>query len=337
MHQDINANIESEEITYSKEPLVSIIVITYNSAKYVLETLESAKDQTYKNIELIISDDCSSDDTIEICRKWINASHNRFIRRELITYDKNTGISANCNRGIKAAKGKWIKFIAGDDSLQKDCIESFIDYLHRNKNNHIDVIHSEMALYKNSFTEINFLSTTNTSKYLFNDLRLNAKDQYLLLLRYVFYIGAPSTFYRSELLKKVNGFDESMPYEDWPLYLKTTKAGYRIYFLDKPTINYRIHSDSIYNSEKDLLFNGFFMKDKVVYEAYRRSYLSVMERLNEDLFYLVRESLYKFGLNKKSFFSKLIFRTTEFIYLKTKRIFRFALEREIVNNLSRNE
>ena len=46
-----------------KKPLVSIIVITYNSAKYVLETLESAKNQTYQNIELIISDDCSNDDT----------------------------------------------------------------------------------------------------------------------------------------------------------------------------------------------------------------------------------------------------------------------------------
>ena len=48
------------------KPLVSIIVITYNSAKFVLETLESAKAQTYQNIELIISDDCSSDNTIEI-------------------------------------------------------------------------------------------------------------------------------------------------------------------------------------------------------------------------------------------------------------------------------
>ena len=53
-------------------PLVSIVVITYNSAEYVLETLESAKAQTYQNIELIVSDDCSADNTVETCSRWQN-------------------------------------------------------------------------------------------------------------------------------------------------------------------------------------------------------------------------------------------------------------------------
>ena len=61
-----------------KEPLVSIIVITYNSSKYVLETLESAKAQTYENIELIISDDGSTDDTIKICKNWLEKNQDRF-------------------------------------------------------------------------------------------------------------------------------------------------------------------------------------------------------------------------------------------------------------------
>lgn len=54
-----------------KNPLVSVIVITYNSSKYVLETLNSVAAQTYDNIELIISDDCSKDNTVEICRNWL--------------------------------------------------------------------------------------------------------------------------------------------------------------------------------------------------------------------------------------------------------------------------
>jgi alpha-1,3-rhamnosyltransferase len=71
-----------------EQPLVSIVVITYNSSDYVLETLESAKDQTYKNIELIISDDCSTDNTVEICKNWLEENKERFKHTELITVKK---------------------------------------------------------------------------------------------------------------------------------------------------------------------------------------------------------------------------------------------------------
>lgn len=101
----------------SENPLVSIIVITYNSAKYVLETLESAKAQTYQNIELIITDDASQDDTVEICKEWLKENKELFVKTELVTVQKNTGISPNCNRGLKLSNGKWLKFIAGDEVI----------------------------------------------------------------------------------------------------------------------------------------------------------------------------------------------------------------------------
>ena len=125
-------------------PLVSIIVITYNSAKYVVETLESAKAQTYRDIELIISDDCSSDDTVEICKNWMTDNLERFVRTELITFDHNTGISSNCNRGLTAAKGEWVKFIAGDDVLLDKCIGLNINYV--KKHSEIEVLHSDVIL-----------------------------------------------------------------------------------------------------------------------------------------------------------------------------------------------
>ena len=65
-------------------PLVSVSVITYNSSKTVLETLESVKTQTYPNIELIISDDCSPDNTVEVCREWIEQNKERFVRIEIL-------------------------------------------------------------------------------------------------------------------------------------------------------------------------------------------------------------------------------------------------------------
>ena len=61
-------------------PLISVVVLTYNSSLYITETLNSIKDQTYDNIELIITDDCSTDSTLIICEDWINLNKSRFCK-----------------------------------------------------------------------------------------------------------------------------------------------------------------------------------------------------------------------------------------------------------------
>ena len=110
-------------------PLVSVIVITYNSAEFVLQTLESINNQKYKNLELIISDDSSTDNTIEICENWVSLNSKFFTNCEIVNFMINTGIPANCSRGVAAANGKWIKLIAGDDLLMPNCISDNINFI----------------------------------------------------------------------------------------------------------------------------------------------------------------------------------------------------------------
>jgi alpha-1,3-rhamnosyltransferase len=100
----------------------------------VVETLESIKDQIYENIELIISDDCSGDDTVSVCKEWLYINNSWFADTKIIEADKNSGIPANCNRGLHATSGEWIKFIAGDDALEQDSIKDYIEFAgtHRN-------------------------------------------------------------------------------------------------------------------------------------------------------------------------------------------------------------
>lgn len=161
-----------------EQPLVSIIVITYNSAKYVLETLESARAQTYQNIELIISDDGSQDNTVEMCKDWLSENNKCFVSTELLTVEKNTGVPANCNRGIKAAQGEWIKFIAGDDILLSTCVEDNVKYV---PGKDIKILLSSVKLFDTTGKEkINGEVWPLQNHRSFFDL--NAEEQFFLLI-----------------------------------------------------------------------------------------------------------------------------------------------------------
>lgn len=111
--------------------LVSVIVLSYRSAETIVETLDSIKNQTYPNIELIVTDDASPDNTVQVVRKWIAENKGALASIKLITSDKNTGLPANINRGLKVAKGTYYKGIAGDDYMTKDAIESYVQFCER--------------------------------------------------------------------------------------------------------------------------------------------------------------------------------------------------------------
>lgn len=220
------------------QPLVSVVVITYNSAKYIIDTLESIYNQTYKNIELIISDDCSTDNTISLCKEWIKQKEKRFTNTQIIIPPHNTGISANCNRGYNAAQGEWIKGIAGDDLLLPNCITDNIRYIN---NYQADIIFSKVKyLFANTNLKEKYISPFN-----YKILYLNQKE-----LLYRLSLGnalpASSAFIKKETFTDVNGFEESIPMmEDWPFWIKAILHQKQIKFFNIETTIYRIHETNI--------------------------------------------------------------------------------------------
>jgi alpha-1,3-rhamnosyltransferase len=194
--------------SYNYTPLVSVVVVTYNSFHFVVETLESIKSQTYTNIELIISDDCSTDETVRLCRNWIDINDGRFVRAIVLTSDENTGIPANCNRGIIAARGEWIKLIAGDDLLIDSCISNYVSII---QDNDSLVFFSNVERYVDDFSDENKLKLDCFDKYIINQSHLSVDDQFRILLR-VNNIFTASLFYSKKLFDLVGVFDESLRY-----------------------------------------------------------------------------------------------------------------------------
>lgn len=108
------------------ELLVSIVVVSYNQGKYIRENLDSIKSQTYPNIELIVADDASSDNSIEVFDCWLE-ENNYSAKKNYHT--KNTGLATVLNECIEMATGKYIKLIAADDYLHPESIERCVNRL----------------------------------------------------------------------------------------------------------------------------------------------------------------------------------------------------------------
>lgn len=271
-------------------PLVSIRVITYNSSKFVLETLESAKAQTYQNIELIVSDDCSTDNTVEICREWIENNKDRFVRTELITVEKNTGIPSNCNRAVKACRGEWIKGIAGDDILLPHCIEENIKYA---KNNNADFVFSDM-LYFNEKTELPEDSKLNKLIVKFN----NTSDKLRFYSRLPIFLNSPTWF----MLNKDIIYDETYKLlDDQPFIFNLINAKRKIIYLDIKTIKYRKHPESVQKDKKIELMRNIHK----CYKEYRSVNLSIYN-FWDNLFVLNFYIGYLYAFASEKFITKLM-------------------------------
>lgn len=250
-----------------EQPLVSVPVITYNSAKFVLETLESIKAQTYQNIELIISDDCSTDNTVELCQQWVEQNKNRFVRTQIITSEVNTGVSANLNRAEAACQGEWVKGIAGDDLLMPNCLEDSVEYV----NNNPDTIYLFGRIEAFGVNEErNKYFTENIFDYSFFNMDVDGQ-----LERLVFgsnCVPASTCFYnRQKAIDLGIRNDERIPLlEDWPKWINILEKGVKLEFMDKTLVKYRIHNTSISTSscasvrfvESNYLFDLYYRYPK---------------------------------------------------------------------------
>lgn len=288
-------------------PLVSVIISTYNSSQYVVETLESVAGQTWRELELIITDDNSKDNTVELCSKWLEQHEDRFVVTNLLTSPINTGISANANRGLKVSEGRWIKFLGADDLLLANCIENNINYVINNPE--AEVVFSKVNLYKNLFLEENYQRTVpgqiKPSSILWPDR--SSESQYRMLLVSDRIHFSPSVFIRREAIVSVGGFDERFRLlEDYPLWLNLTKRGKRLFYFDNVTVNYRIHSDALNNKGLRIIVNPNYFKN----ESFRRMY--IYPNLPKDIKYYQRYNylvlhLFKIKiLNKQSVFNRFL-------------------------------
>lgn len=216
---------------------VSIIMPVYKVERYIRDSLESVLRQTYKNIELIIVDDGSPDNSICLAEQILSISDISYY----IIKQENAGQGSARNTGMKYSSGKWLYFLDSDDIIANNAIEQLVEVGETKK---VDLVFS---LFKEIFSpdEVSRICKKG-------DLKIfDAKRLQLEFLKRHYVVLAPGTLYRKEILELNGLFYEKIPWSEdqqfiWRVLYHIKTAG----FVKESLYYYLRHSDSIMGATK---------------------------------------------------------------------------------------
>lgn len=214
------------------EDLVSIITPTYNCGKFISETIESVLNQSYKNWELIIVDDCSTDNTKEIVENYLLKDE----RIRYITLSSNSGAAVTRTTAMKLAKGEFMAFLDSDDLWYPNKIEVQLDFMKRNGYN---------------------ITCTQYEQINENGIKLNkvipirAKTNYNGVLL-TCPVGNSTVMYNVKSLGKFE-VPNIRKRNDDALWLQMLKKEKNIYGLDVTLMQYRVRNNSISSNKLSLI------------------------------------------------------------------------------------
>ena len=218
--------------------LVSIIIPNYNNEKYLSQCLEHCINQTYENIEIIVVDDCSTDNSVKLIESYIQKDN----RIKVIINDINQQVSKTRNIGIKNSTGEWITTLDSDDYYySSEKIEKEVDLLSKYNFDKSVIAFSKTVRVDSSGK--NILS-------IMNDSTINEGDIFDSLITRS--CTAPRDFiFSKDLYFKSHGYDYTIPiYEDWDLKLRLSKLA-NFYLSDSYGTAYRQHNNGLSSAKKN--------------------------------------------------------------------------------------
>ncbi len=218
-------------INSNSKDLVSICIPVFNGENTIRDTLLSAINQTYENIEIVVVDNCSEDNTVNI----VQANMSGHIR--LYQNSENLGMVGNWNKCLEYAKGEYITILCADDLLNRDCIEKKVNIMRENK---------DVVMVFSASEIINENGTSLMKRRIFNNNKImEGKKISLRSYREKNLFGEPSNvLFRKSALNETGGFDASMYYSaDWDMWLKIANTG-KVGYISEVLMKYRVSKNN---------------------------------------------------------------------------------------------
>ena len=188
---------------------VSVITPSYNQGCFIEQTIQSVLNQTYKNIEYIIMDGGSTDNTLEIIERYRD-------RIDIMISEKDKGQTDAINKGFKRATGELVGWVNSDDLLYPDCVEKIVQLYH---------LHPDGSIYYPAILD----NIDRDGKLLYQSIRKIPSRNHLLNINYS--VNQQGSFYNRNLVKQIGYLDESIYYcMDLDLWLRLLKENGKIYY-----------------------------------------------------------------------------------------------------------
>lgn len=256
----------------TSQPLVSICIPTYNGASFIAETLDSALNQTYQNFEIIITDDKSSDNTLEICKAYAKKDD----RIKIFENKQNLGLVGNWCESVEKASSNWIKYLFQDDLLVPDCLERMIKAALKHE---VDfVVCNRQYIFEPGFdpkVKDQYENGIAKTDLIFENDRIYTPEETAEAIHpYIFNncIGEPPTFlFNKEKYSRADYPEDYFQIIDY-IFILNKILVHNFVFLSDKLVKFRVHgsSESMRNNQKDT-------KDLKAFHKYL--YIQYLERL----------------------------------------------------------
>lgn len=222
-----------------EQPLVTVVVVSYNQSQFIKENLDSIKNQTYKNIQLIVGDDASPDHSVEVFEQWLQENN---YPAEKNFHTKNTGLPTMLNECLELAKGKYIKIIAADDFLHPESIEKSVSALERLGSeygmsfSHTHAVNNDSQIIEDI---ADYDALGKIDPYVFREELLKGNR-----------IAALTVLLRTDVVRETGQYDAQFIIEDYYRWLKVSQK-YLIAYIPEKLAYYRLHTDNISKVKAD--------------------------------------------------------------------------------------
>lgn len=220
-------------------PLVTVICLCYNHAEFVVEALESVLTQSHPNVELIIADDHSTDNSVEVIENWLK-NHPEI---PFISNLENLGNTKTFNKCLKLAKGAYIIDLAADDVLKLDCIGKQLEGFSETKYENVGIVYGNAEWITENGVHIqNYFPTDSNGKGLVSQ---PTGDIYVNLLNGKTKLCSVAALTKKTVFDTLNGYDDNLAYEDYDLWIRAARS-YNFDFVDKILVQKRMLDSSMF-------------------------------------------------------------------------------------------